>query len=94
MGQQALRNEWNDLGFVVPHPDVFKNHCKKRDSSISQLATFAQEKPLNLHHTFFNPSMKGGIGKSLGFSVITLITILTYSTTSNADSIGKGNFTR
>ena len=36
--------------------------------------------------------MKKGIRTTIGFAAITLITQLTYPTTSNADSVGKGTF--
>ena len=63
--------------------------------SISQLAAFAPEKPLDLHQlNSFNPAMRKGIKSTCGFSIIMLLTLLTYLATSSADSVGKGKLTR
>ena len=89
-----MLNEWNDLG-LFPHPDTFEMILHFGEYSISQLAAIAPEKPLDLHQlNSFNPAMRKGIKSTCGFSIIMLLTLLTYLATSSADSVGKGKLTR
>ena len=74
---------------------LFKMILHIGEYSISQLAAFAPEKPLDLHQlNSFNPAMRKGIKSTCGFSIIMLLTLLTYLATSSADSVGKGKLTR